>query len=143
MCNCLQYKVHLAIVYLLITLPKNKHVVRQGLVSDRHSADDSGVVILIFGLRQHSRPALPRSLKTRGSYPCLSLTFSTFTITTHDKATFLYKKNFNTVQLLAFQQRITIFCNLSRTTRSCLHKALLSRRGPDTIEKYLQGQRPG
>ena len=32
------------------------------------------------------------------------------------------------------------FLNRVRTTQSCRHKALLSRRGPDTIEKDLQGR---
>ena len=32
-----------------------------------------------------------------------------------------------------------IFLNRPRTTRSCRHKALLSRHGPDTIEEDLAG----
>ena len=94
------------------------------------------------------------------SSDCSTLKILIFLKTTHDKATsglnnILTQQHSNlttfrlnnsptqqrsaTTPLLAFLQRVIIFFNRPRTTRSCRHKALLSRRGPDTIEEDLAG----
>ena len=73
-----------------------------------------------------------------------------FTITTHNNATFrkrkkktFWNKNIPTHSYYWLKDKKSYIFNRPRTTQSCRHKALLSRRGLDTIEKDLQGQRPG